>query len=489
MTNFIATAANGTTVTRASKTMAYTHCVMSTDYTGTGFYSWHKTAAAAFKAMAGYQAKAAGYTASYGVAPVTFEVVEVVEVDAAEYKLAAAAAKANGEKMLALAKIATAADKAANAAATAAGASYVDALRAGYAAGIAAVAAELAPAVEVAEVEAVEVEAVEVEAAALAARRAANDANQIATIAAHQAKLTAHDVEMTAKAAARRQAARRAADKAKLADRRAYQATLQSSDVMAPVAEVEAVELTGSDIEAAAFDADLAARRAAAELAEAVAARQAARQAAADARQVAAEAELAADKAAERVAELTEARQAAVRLPAVFGDLSIEASTGETLTASNDLQLAWAWAEVESNAAPEMTGGWDSMAYGVKCEQVADALRELRRAFHDQGTTAAPAAPAGLYERQGGTTAAAVAARLRRDGMRPLYADQRYRRDGLSVSGGAGAVHVMASVCLGSSPRANLAAEVDLADRAEVILAAAGYRVTRTNPSALHVTK
>lgn len=69
---------------------------------------------------------------------------------------------------------------------------------------------------------------------------------------------------------------------------------------------------------------------------------------------------------------------------AIIGSLSINASTGETLTASSDLELAWKWAEVEVNANPDLPG-WDQTVYGERCAHVAAALAELQRAYADAG--------------------------------------------------------------------------------------------------------
>lgn len=61
---------------------------------------------------------------------------------------------------------------------------------------------------------------------------------------------------------------------------------------------------------------------------------------------------------------------------AIIGDLSIEASDGTVLHATNDLSLAWYWAEHEHLLA----GTWHGLTYGEQCSEVSDALTELRRA-------------------------------------------------------------------------------------------------------------
>jgi hypothetical protein len=64
---------------------------------------------------------------------------------------------------------------------------------------------------------------------------------------------------------------------------------------------------------------------------------------------------------------------------ALIGELSIVASTGETLTAASDVALAWLWAEAEVNANTELPA-WADMSRGDQWRHVSDALAELRRA-------------------------------------------------------------------------------------------------------------
>ncbi len=53
---------------------------------------------------------------------------------------------------------------------------------------------------------------------------------------------------------------------------------------------------------------------------------------------------------------------------------SITTRDGTTLTAPNDVRLAWAWAEHASGDR------WARLNYGQRCHLAADALAELRRA-------------------------------------------------------------------------------------------------------------
>jgi hypothetical protein len=53
---------------------------------------------------------------------------------------------------------------------------------------------------------------------------------------------------------------------------------------------------------------------------------------------------------------------------------SITTTQGTTLTASDDVKLAWAWAEHASGDR------WARLNYGQQCHLAADALAELRRA-------------------------------------------------------------------------------------------------------------
>ncbi|WP_299306125.1 hypothetical protein [uncultured Brachybacterium sp.] len=60
---------------------------------------------------------------------------------------------------------------------------------------------------------------------------------------------------------------------------------------------------------------------------------------------------------------------------AIIGQLSITTEEGVTLTADNDLRLAWLWAEHANGAA------WGSLRYVEQCQEVAAALTALREAF------------------------------------------------------------------------------------------------------------
>lgn len=60
---------------------------------------------------------------------------------------------------------------------------------------------------------------------------------------------------------------------------------------------------------------------------------------------------------------------------AIVGDLSIETSDGTVLTASNDLALAWKWAEHEWGAQWAVMPNWE------RNSNVADALAALRAAY------------------------------------------------------------------------------------------------------------
>jgi len=65
---------------------------------------------------------------------------------------------------------------------------------------------------------------------------------------------------------------------------------------------------------------------------------------------------------------------------AIIGELSIVTSTGETLSASSDVALAWLWAEAEVNASPELPA-WSDTARGDQWGHVSEALAALRRAY------------------------------------------------------------------------------------------------------------
>ena len=53
---------------------------------------------------------------------------------------------------------------------------------------------------------------------------------------------------------------------------------------------------------------------------------------------------------------------------------SITTTDGTTLTAPDDVNLAWAWAEYASGDR------WARLSYGQQCHLAADALAELRAA-------------------------------------------------------------------------------------------------------------
>lgn len=60
---------------------------------------------------------------------------------------------------------------------------------------------------------------------------------------------------------------------------------------------------------------------------------------------------------------------------AIIGQLTITTEEGITLTAPNDLRLAWEWAE-------HVYGDeWYSTPYAVQCEAVAIALDKIRDTF------------------------------------------------------------------------------------------------------------
>lgn len=60
---------------------------------------------------------------------------------------------------------------------------------------------------------------------------------------------------------------------------------------------------------------------------------------------------------------------------AITGDLSIQTSDGTILTASNDLALAWKWAEHELGVR------WEQLRYREQCWHVSEALGALRDAY------------------------------------------------------------------------------------------------------------
>lgn len=62
---------------------------------------------------------------------------------------------------------------------------------------------------------------------------------------------------------------------------------------------------------------------------------------------------------------------------AIIGNLSIETSDGTVLTASNDLALAWKWAEHEIGAR------WAEMPTRERNWHVSEALGALRDAYHN----------------------------------------------------------------------------------------------------------
>lgn len=60
---------------------------------------------------------------------------------------------------------------------------------------------------------------------------------------------------------------------------------------------------------------------------------------------------------------------------AIIGQLTITTEEGVTLSAENDLRLAWLWAEHAHGEA------WQALRYGEQCHEVAAALSALREAF------------------------------------------------------------------------------------------------------------
>lgn len=61
-------------------------------------------------------------------------------------------------------------------------------------------------------------------------------------------------------------------------------------------------------------------------------------------------------------------------MPAITGDLKITTADGTELTATNDLRLAWLWAE------HELGTDWPTLTYGEQCAHVAEALAALHKA-------------------------------------------------------------------------------------------------------------
>lgn len=60
---------------------------------------------------------------------------------------------------------------------------------------------------------------------------------------------------------------------------------------------------------------------------------------------------------------------------AIIGQLTITIEEGVTLSADNDLRLAWLWAEHAHGEA------WQALRYVEQCQEVAAALTALREAF------------------------------------------------------------------------------------------------------------
>lgn len=62
---------------------------------------------------------------------------------------------------------------------------------------------------------------------------------------------------------------------------------------------------------------------------------------------------------------------------AIIGRLTITTTEGTTLTADNDLRLAWMWAEDAHGQE------WQQLSYREKCQEVAAALAAIREAFSE----------------------------------------------------------------------------------------------------------